>query len=91
MGLFCDLGGFNTPDRLIVLQVPVMHYFIRLYLFCKDDALGRLGKEIEGCLAIFCMATYGEGDPTDNAQELYDWLKETSESLDGLRYAVRIN
>ncbi len=35
------------------------------------------------------MATYGEGDPTDNAQEFYDWLKETSESLNGLRYTVR--
>ena len=50
--------------------------------------MGKLGKEIEGSLAIFCMATYGEGDPTDNAQELYDWLKDTSESLEGLKYTV---
>ena len=34
------------------------------------------------------MATYGEGDPTDNAQEFYDWLKETSFSLDRLKYTV---
>ena len=37
---------------------------------------------------IFCVATYGEGDPTDNAQDLYEWLKERTESLKGLRYAV---
>lgn len=39
-------------------------------------------------MAIFCMATYGEGDPTDNAQDLHEWLKEISESLQGLNYAV---
>ena len=44
--------------------------------------------EIENSLAIFCMATYGEGDPTDNAQEFYDWLQEGSEEVDGLRFAV---
>ena len=39
-------------------------------------------------MAIFCMATYGEGDPTDNAQDLHEWLKERSDSLEGLNYAV---
>ena len=34
------------------------------------------------------MATYGEGDPTDNAQEFFDWLKETNDSLQGLKYTV---
>ena len=34
------------------------------------------------------MATYGEGDPTDNAQEFYDWLKDGGTQLAGLRYAV---
>lgn len=34
------------------------------------------------------MATYGEGDPTDNAQEFYDWLKDTTDSLEGLCYTV---
>ena len=32
------------------------------------------------------MATYGEGDPTDNAQEFYEWL-QTDVDLQGLRYA----
>ncbi|XP_062501211.1 NADPH--cytochrome P450 reductase-like isoform X2 [Corticium candelabrum] len=44
--------------------------------------------EIENSLVLFCMATYGEGDPTDNAQEFYDWLKDTDEDLSGLKYAV---
>ena len=39
-------------------------------------------------MVIFCVATYGEGDPTDNLQEFYDWLQEGSEEFDGLRYAV---
>uniref|UniRef100_A0A3P8WTS6 NADPH--cytochrome P450 reductase n=2 Tax=Cynoglossus semilaevis TaxID=244447 RepID=A0A3P8WTS6_CYNSE len=50
--------------------------------------LSRLG-EIPNSLAIFCMATYGEGDPTDNAQDFYDWLQENDdEDLSGLNYSI---
>lgn len=45
-------------------------------------------SEIENALAVFCMATYGEGDPTDNAQDFYDWLQETDVDLSGVKYAV---
>lgn len=34
------------------------------------------------------MATYGEGDPTDNAQDFYDWLQEADVDLSGVKYAV---
>lgn len=43
---------------------------------------------IEKSVAIFCMATYGEGDPTDNTQEFIDLLKGDSLDLSGLRFAV---
>jgi NADPH-ferrihemoprotein reductase len=34
------------------------------------------------------MATYGEGDPTDNAQQFYEFLQSTDCVLTGLHYAV---
>ena len=41
---------------------------------------------------IMCVATYGEGDPTDNFQELYEWLSKEKiddpEVLSGINYAV---
>uniref|UniRef100_A0A8D2HYS0 NADPH--cytochrome P450 reductase n=1 Tax=Urocitellus parryii TaxID=9999 RepID=A0A8D2HYS0_UROPR len=44
--------------------------------------------EIHNSLVVFCMATYGEGDPTDNAQDFYDWLQEADVDLSGVKYAV---
>ncbi|XP_043115146.1 P450 (cytochrome) oxidoreductase b isoform X2 [Puntigrus tetrazona] len=49
--------------------------------------LSRL-SEIENSIAIFCMATYGEGDPTDNAQDFYDWLQEADADFSGVKYTV---
>ena len=45
-------------------------------------------NEIPNAVAVFIMATYGEGDPTDNAVELYDWLKQSTVDLNQLAYAV---
>lgn len=37
-------------------------------------------------LAAFFMATYGEGEPTDNAVEFFDYLENECEGLDGIDY-----
>lgn len=42
-------------------------------------------------VAIFVMATYGEGEPTDNARHFFEWLKESSfaeEAFKRLRFTV---
>ncbi|XP_055598762.1 NADPH--cytochrome P450 reductase [Uranotaenia lowii] len=45
-------------------------------------------KEIEKSLAVFCLATYGEGDPTDNCMEFYEWIQNNDLDLEGLNYTV---
>ncbi|XP_037974141.2 NADPH--cytochrome P450 reductase isoform X1 [Plutella xylostella] len=54
---------------------------------CDMEELTQL-KNIENSLAVFCVATYGEGDPTDNAMEFFEWLKNGEPDLSGLNYAV---
>lgn len=54
---------------------------------CEMEELLQL-KEIPNSLAVFCLATYGEGDPTDNAMEFYEWITNGDVDLSGLNYAV---
>lgn len=54
---------------------------------CDMEELTRL-KEINNSLAVFCLATYGEGDPTDNAMDFFEWLHNGNADLTGLRYSV---
>ncbi|CAD5221670.1 unnamed protein product [Bursaphelenchus xylophilus] len=44
--------------------------------------------QIENPLLIACMATYGEGDPTDNAQGLFEYLNNNDPDFSGLHFAV---
>ncbi|XP_037026127.1 NADPH--cytochrome P450 reductase isoform X1 [Bradysia coprophila] len=53
---------------------------------CDMEELLQL-KTIEKSLAVFCLATYGEGDPTDNAMEFWEWIQGDLD-LTGLNYAV---
>uniref|UniRef100_A0A8B9GZ40 Flavodoxin-like domain-containing protein n=1 Tax=Astyanax mexicanus TaxID=7994 RepID=A0A8B9GZ40_ASTMX len=61
---------------------------IRTYMMtCILSELPRL-TEVVNSLAVFCMATYGEGEPTDNAQGFYDWMQVTDVSLEGVHFSV---
>ncbi|UNI15405.1 NADPH--hemoprotein reductase [Purpureocillium takamizusanense] len=41
-------------------------------------------------IAIFILATYGEGDPSDNANQFWEWMSKAASpsSLSSLRYAA---
>lgn len=54
---------------------------------CDMEELLHL-KDIPNSLAVFCLATYGEGDPTDNAMEFYEWITNGDADLTGLNYSV---
>lgn len=47
-------------------------------------------KDIDKSLAVFCLATYGEGDPTDNCMEFYEWIQNNDVDFTGLNYAVSV-
>jgi NADPH-ferrihemoprotein reductase len=45
----------------------------------------------EKSLLVFLLATYGEGEPTDNAKEFFNWLQSPERPADllkGIRYVV---
>ncbi|GAA5844589.1 hypothetical protein JCM9279_006357 [Rhodotorula babjevae] len=59
----------------------------------EDYDFDNLDAVPDDCLVIFCLATYGEGEPTDNAVQLMEFLKEdpqfsNGDKLDNLRYVV---
>lgn len=40
------------------------------------------------CLVFFVVATYGEGEPTDNAVEFFNWLDTEADQMANLKYTV---
>lgn len=42
----------------------------------------------EDVLCFFLMATYGEGEPTDNSIEFFEYLDNEADSLSSLRFSV---
>lgn len=54
---------------------------------CDMEELLKM-KDIPNSLAVFCLATYGEGDPTDNAMEFHEWIQSGDADMTGLNYAV---
>lgn len=60
----------------------------------EDTDFSKLDTLPENCIAIFFMATYGEGEPTDNANQLMEFLEDDAaefsqgSSLEGVKYAV---
>ena len=46
-----------------------------IQIFADNFCIFQRLNEIENSLLVFVVATYGEGDPTDNMQTSYDWIK----------------
>lgn len=93
---FRGLNGYDEVLKCLVIIYILDKCFCSSSITVFDAGVhnvqGELSRlsEIENSLAIFCMATYGEGDPTDNAQDFYDWLQENEEDLSGLNYTVSL-
>ena len=66
-------------------KVPILRFELVLNSLSKDE----LGEE--EALLILVVATYGEGEPTDNAKDFYEWLMETEREEDllaSVKYTV---
>lgn len=42
----------------------------------------------QSSFAVFILSTFGEGDPSDNTQSLWEWILKTNDSLSQLRYVA---
>lgn len=67
-----EISKVYDPEGTVVDVVDVENY----------KAVERLHTE-KGRLVVLCMATYGDGEPTDNANEFYSWLCKEAEAVDG--------
>lgn len=87
------LNSFLGSCLIYVYTIRSLYSFnykyknIYFFFFLFQEELTQL-KNITNSLAVFCMATYGEGDPTDNAMEFVEWLQNGEADLTGLNYTV---
>jgi len=81
-GKSIDLEGWNTS------------HFLQLEDGSKATPMSGAGSgsATTAPISLFLMATYGEGDPTANAESFMEWLEDTEPeavgSLNGLPYGV---
>lgn len=54
----------------------------------SDYDLTNFDSISEDTLCFFLMATYGEGEPTDNANEFCEWLENDADTLSTLKFTV---
>lgn len=83
-------GMVADPEECDMVTILFIAEYVILFSKILQEELVNL-KTIPNSLAVFCLATYGEGDPTDNAMEFFEWLQNGDADLTGLNYAVRIN
>ncbi|KAF2255267.1 cytochrome P450 reductase 2 [Trematosphaeria pertusa] len=82
----------GTSERFaeILARECLIHFGIRALAADLSDYDAESIAAIRGThFAIFILSTYGEGDPSDNAAGLWDWIKRVKEEntkLDSLRY-----
>jgi NADPH-ferrihemoprotein reductase len=57
-------------------QLAVTFGVKALVLDLDEYEMSEIARESENCLFGFFMATYGEGEPTDNAAEFYSWIMD---------------
>lgn len=90
MSLFFGSQTGTAEDfaRQVAKQAKGAGFEARVVDLDEYDGAAQLPHER---LAVFFLATYGEGEPTDNAKSFYDWLmaaEPASTSLASLRFAV---
>lgn len=66
----------------------ILSSFVDLEDYSEENFLS---MKVQGnCTLIFLVATYGEGEPTDNAADFYKWLRKeaTPEQFENVKVAV---
>jgi sulfite reductase alpha subunit-like flavoprotein len=109
LNAFLEGGGVVRPNSIRLFDSAQQRLTLHIHPYIHTHAhihvhTGFEGKAVDletfepeklqaTSLAVFLLATYGEGDPTDNAMQFAKWLKDedgelSEQALGGLRFAV---